>query len=307
MSEQVFAEATVGSLPDRSALALEVYENLGQIHREISNLYKGLMLAPRPRELEFGLEEAERCAHFASGYVELASDLAQSGWCNPAAKHIGSALTLISDLSLTLDKAKTYGQDAYREAASLHVHFLRHALSHVQGTLELLGDESAIGSVTPTKRDPEKNIRVPESVERLICWQITLLPIPQRTRYAEELRAELHDLTQAGATKAMLFLYAFQQITHVVALRAAIQSPSRPRLYRLHKTACWMLASDWRTWGLLGPVMAVALVNVLLQQGWGSAFYTIPAVVAFYAGVEWLRNRWGVSVKARRRGRKSTE
>ncbi|MEO3861968.1 hypothetical protein [Acrocarpospora sp. B8E8] len=37
-----------------------------------------------------------------------------------------------------------------------------------------------------------------------------------------------------------------------------------------------------------------------LQQGWGSAFFTLPGVVAFYAGVEWLRHRWGVEVARRR-------
>ncbi|SDI30790.1 hypothetical protein [Nonomuraea jiangxiensis] len=63
----------------------------------------------------------------------------------------------------------------------------------------------------------------------------------------------------------------------------------------------WVLTSDWRTWGLLGPLLAFAIVNVFLQQGWGSASFTIPAVMAFYAGVEWLRKRWGVEVEPRRR------
>ncbi|SPL89486.1 unnamed protein product [[Actinomadura] parvosata subsp. kistnae] len=52
--------------------------------------------------------------------------------------------------------------------------------------------------------------------------------------------------------------------------------------------------------------MAVALVNVFLQQGWGSAFYTFPAVVAFYAGVEWLRKHFGVEVKPWKRNRNSS-
>ncbi len=64
---------------------------------------------------------------------------------------------------------------------------------------------------------------------------------------------------------------------------------------------CWVLASDLRTWGMLGPVMAIAIANVHAEQGWGSAFFTLPGVVAFYAGVEWLRHRWGIEVKRGRR------
>lgn len=144
-------------------------------------------------------------------------------------------------------------------------------------------------------------VPVPRSAERLIHLETWLLPTRDRGRYSEELRAELHDLAQAKATTAVLVLYALQQLGRVWQLRAALQAPDRPRLFRLHRLACWILASDVRTWGLLGPLMTLAIINVHLQQGWGSAFYTLTSVVGFYVGVEALRKRWGVTVKRRER------
>lgn len=63
------------------------------------------------------------------------------------------------------------------------------------------------------------------------------------------------------------------------------------------KTAHWVLASNRRTWWPLGSLLALAALNIHLSQGWGSAFYTLPGIVSFYAGVEWLRHRWGIEVK----------
>ncbi|MGW6499307.1 hypothetical protein [Nonomuraea angiospora] len=145
-----------------------------------------------------------------------------------------------------------------------------------------------------------------QPARRLIDIEIRLLPAAYRQRYAEELLSELHDLTQARANSLSQLLYVFRQLRRVWQLRAALQAPGQARFHRLHRAACWILASDWRTWVLLGPLMAFAIVNVFLQQGWGSAFFTIPAIVAFYAGVEWLRKRWGVEVKPWRRSRKGS-
>ncbi|MEU5863475.1 hypothetical protein ABZ815_20060 [Nonomuraea sp. NPDC047529] len=145
------------------------------------------------------------------------------------------------------------------------------------------------------------------SARLLINIEIRLLPAAYRKRYAEELLSELHDLTQAKVNLLSQLLYVFRQLRQVWQLRAALQAPGQARFHRLYRAACWILASDWRTWVLLGPLMAFAIVNVFLQQGWGSAFFTIPTVVAFYAGVEWLRSRWDVKVKARRRRRNTTE
>lgn len=82
-------------------------------------------------------------------------------------------------------------------------------------------------------------------------------------------------------------------------LRAAV----RMRLYDLGglliKVACWILASNFRTWGLLGPTLAYGLVDVTLEQGLGSAIYTVPSIVAISLGVEWLRHRWGVNRRPR--------
>lgn len=77
-------------------------------------------------------------------------------------------------------------------------------------------------------------------------------------------------------------------------LRAAV----RMRLYDLGgllmRIACWVLASDLRTWGLLGPILGTGFIDITLEQGWGSALFTIPGVVGIALGVEWLRHRWGV-------------
>lgn len=63
------------------------------------------------------------------------------------------------------------------------------------------------------------------------------------------------------------------------------------------------MASEWRTWGLLGPLLGAAAVNVHLSQGWGSAFFTLPSIAAFYAGVEWLRKRWNIRASANDRSK----
>ncbi|MFG2076996.1 hypothetical protein [Nonomuraea maritima] len=146
----------------------------------------------------------------------------------------------------------------------------------------------------PTERPSVAIARPAAHLVRLIA---RLLPAQHRTRYQEELRAELYELAQAKATTLLLVLYSLQQLRRVWQLRAALQTPDRPRFFRLHRLACHILATDTRTWGVLGPLMALALVNVFQEQGWGSALYTIPGVVLFYAGVEELRKRWNVKVK----------
>ncbi|MFF0578924.1 hypothetical protein [Streptosporangium saharense] len=144
----------------------------------------------------------------------------------------------------------------------------------------------------------EERMHVAVSASWLVSLQMRLLPPQHRSRYGEELQAELHYLAQAKATPAMQILYALQQLSRVWAHRAALQAPDRPRFYRLHRTACWVLATEWRTWGTLGPLLVAGVINIHLSQGWGSALFTLPGIVAFYAGVEWLRKRWGVEVKS---------
>ncbi|MGW0807549.1 hypothetical protein [Nonomuraea sp. NPDC002799] len=142
--------------------------------------------------------------------------------------------------------------------------------------------------------------------ERLLSMELRLLPAGHRSRFSDEFRAELQALAEANASESLQVMYSFQQIRRVWQLRAALRAPHRPRLHRLHRLACWMLASDRRTWGTLGPLMAFAAVNVQVKQGWGSAFFTIPSVVAFYAGVEWLREHWNVEVERRGRSPKNS-
>ncbi|TMR97518.1 hypothetical protein [Nonomuraea basaltis] len=141
------------------------------------------------------------------------------------------------------------------------------------------------------------------TAEWLILKIIQQVPPRHRARYAEEFWTELRELAMANTSRPFQILYAVQQLSQVRQLRAALQALDQSRFYRLRRMACWILASDWRTWGFLGPLMAFAIVNVHLRQGWGSAFFTIPGVVAFYAGVEWLRKRWVVEFKRRGRSR----
>ncbi|GHE47136.1 hypothetical protein GCM10017673_56190 [Streptosporangium violaceochromogenes] len=80
-----------------------------------------------------------------------------------------------------------------------------------------------------------------------------------------------------------------------------VVAATRMRLYDLGgllvKVARWVLASNRRTWWPLGTLLTLAALNIHLSQGWGSAFYTLPGIVGFHLGVEWLRHRWGIEVK----------
>lgn len=80
-----------------------------------------------------------------------------------------------------------------------------------------------------------------------------------------------------------------------------VVAATRMRLYDLGgllvKAARWVLASNRRTWWPLAPLLTFAAVNIHLSQGWGSAFYTLPTIVGFHLGVEWLRHRWGIELK----------
>ncbi|WP_371778331.1 hypothetical protein [Streptosporangium subroseum] len=148
-------------------------------------------------------------------------------------------------------------------------------------------------------------IAVAQPADRLIDATMRLLPAQHRSRYKDEFSAELYALAQANATRSIQVIYAMQQLSRVLQLRASLRAPNESPSYRLRRVACWVLASEIRTWGLLGPVMVAAVINVTLSQGWGSAFYTMPGVVAFYWGVEWLRTHWDIEVKRRTdRGRR---
>ncbi len=65
------------------------------------------------------------------------------------------------------------------------------------------------------------------------------------------------------------------------------------------KAAGWVLASNRRTWCLLGSLLVLPAVNVYQWQGWGAVVFTLPAVASFHSGVKWLRRRWGIEVRPR--------
>ncbi|MEV3986094.1 hypothetical protein [Nonomuraea sp. NPDC049758] len=172
-----------------------------------------------------------------------------------------------------------------------------------------LADQAATFSAQDPAGPPPRNaatgvpaaraVAAARPAEKLIDVELRLLPPAHRARYAEEFHAELHHLARTGATPAGQSRYALRQLRGVWRLRAALKEPLRPRWFRLHRLACWVLGSEWRTWGVLGPPLLLAIGNVFLQQGWGSAVFTIPGVVVYWAGVEKLRERWGVRVRRR--------
>lgn len=64
-----------------------------------------------------------------------------------------------------------------------------------------------------------------------------------------------------------------------------------------------VLKSEIRTWGLLVPIIVAALHDVVISQGWGSAFLAVPTVMGFHAGVSWVRKRWSIEIGDERRRR----
>lgn len=135
------------------------------------------------------------------------------------------------------------------------------------------------------------------NAERFVSFMMRLLPAQHRSRYVEELKAELHHLAQAKATPAMQVVYVLQQFARVWNLREALRAPDQSRFHRIRQLVCWVLASNQRTWCSLGSLLAFAAVNVCLSQGWGSVVWMLPTTVSFHAGVEWLRRRWGIELK----------
>ncbi|MFI6534174.1 hypothetical protein ACIBHY_17065 [Nonomuraea sp. NPDC050547] len=70
---------------------------------------------------------------------------------------------------------------------------------------------------------------------------------------------------------------------------------------------CKLLISEFRTWGVLVPILVLAFSDVIKSEGWGVAVFTIPTVVVIYEGVAWLRKRWGVHVRHSDRSDRSDE
>ncbi|MER6171341.1 hypothetical protein [Streptosporangium sp. NPDC001681] len=154
---------------------------------------------------------------------------------------------------------------------------------------------------TTSSIEAPTRVTVAPLAQKLVDLTMRALPVAHRRRYIEELRAELWDLAAKKATPSMQVLYAIQQLGRVWQLRCELHAPGHRRFEVLHQAVCWVLASQARTWGLIGFVTITALFDVVLQQGPGSAFFAVPTLVGFHSGVEWLRKRWNVTVESRSR------
>ncbi|MER7363297.1 hypothetical protein [Nonomuraea wenchangensis] len=124
-----------------------------------------------------------------------------------------------------------------------------------------------------------------------------MLPVEHRSRYAEEIRSELHDLAQSKATPGMQLYYALQQLSRIWALRRVLKDPATRRMETLLRILCWVLSSERRTWLVIGAVTTAALIDVVAEQGWGSALFAAPTAWIFHQGARWLRKRLGLVVK----------
>ncbi|GLX92933.1 hypothetical protein [Herbidospora sp. NBRC 101105] len=159
---------------------------------------------------------------------------------------------------------------------------------------ELLLDDLRARFPRPTKVHP--------TATRLIRLQMTLLPRVHRSRYEEEIGAELESLAEVRATRALQMVYAAQQLRRVWQLRAALQAPDRPRFYRMHRAACWMLTSQFRTWApVLGLLLGGGIETVGDTGPWAAVTFIVLSGSGYALVVERLRARWGVEVKRRRR------
>ncbi|MEO3814129.1 hypothetical protein ABGB17_34460 [Sphaerisporangium sp. B11E5] len=128
----------------------------------------------------------------------------------------------------------------------------------------------------------------------LLKVAIQIVPSANRERYREELLADLHDIASGKAPRLAQVRYSINQVLRAFPLRLSLRRPTYYARDIAFRLTYWLLSSDVRTWGFLGPLLAWGIVNIHLQQGWGSALFTLPGLVAFYAGIEWLRKRWRV-------------
>ncbi|MFD0887020.1 hypothetical protein ACFQ08_20940 [Streptosporangium algeriense] len=134
----------------------------------------------------------------------------------------------------------------------------------------------------------------------LVAVNLDVLTIWDRVRLSLTLNLALRIGGRARRWQAEDWQAAVEASPHPVRyglglVRAALLM----RLYDLGtlllRAVCWVLASNHRTWWPLGTGMVAGAVQINLSQGWGSVFYTIPAITAFYVGVERLRRRWNIN------------
>ncbi|MFI6886777.1 hypothetical protein [Streptosporangium canum] len=227
---------------------------------------------------------------------------------------IALAFMLADKIDITLEKIfdldPTHDRNlcGERNFARARARYLLHQVSFAHDlarklTIPVAQREEIHQESTADLREAPINVTVTPLAGELIDLAMRVLPPVHRKRYVEELRAELWDLAAAKATRSMQVLYAVQQLRRVWQLRRELKAPDRSRAELLHQAACWVLASQVRTWGLIGFLTIAALFDVVVQQGPGSAFFAVPTLVGLHSGVEWLRKRWAVEI----RGRKKSE
>ncbi len=145
-------------------------------------------------------------------------------------------------------------------------------------------------------------VRVVPSAQRLVNLMMGILPAAHRSRYGEEFSAELGELARARAGRFIQLLYAVQQLSRIWKLRDALRVSDRSRSRRLHRTACWVLASDARTWGPLAILMTWGGLDTLHDTGLGAAIFAVAGVGAvFQMAVTWARGHLGVKVRRRKK------
>ncbi|MGW4411735.1 hypothetical protein ACWEJ6_47475 [Nonomuraea sp. NPDC004702] len=224
------------------------------------------------------LARALRCTMQRSLPLELDSRL--TVYLERAASH---AVLLAQSLSLTMHGDSSYHLDSGRDDT-------RKLNLNLDASLTLAHKLSA----QPTDRRELKQLASPAL--RLLQLQARLLPSAARDRYLEEWRAELHFLAKARTGQFVQLKYALRQLGKVAQLRFALR-PHAFLMRRIQIFMYWTLTSHLRTWGVLGPLLVLAISNVYIQQGWGSAVLALPVIPAFHGSVKWLRKRLGIKTK----------
>ncbi|MBB5626364.1 hypothetical protein BJ981_002063 [Sphaerisporangium krabiense] len=207
-------------------------------------------------------------------------------------------LTLVNMLHSHQDKSYELFPNDHMACAAL----TKATMDYKQYVLSL--PNALMTSTRAVPRPPSIQVHVTPNAQRLANLTARMLPAAHRGRYVEELQAELWDLASARATKSMQLLYAFQQLGRVWQLRRELLVPGRCRGEVLLRWASWVLESDVRTWIPLSAIVILALINVVIEQGWGSAFLAAPTAWVFHKGVQRLRTRWGIQPPDKDRARK---
>ncbi|SDL73744.1 hypothetical protein SAMN05421874_12843 [Nonomuraea maritima] len=150
-------------------------------------------------------------------------------------------------------------------------------------------------NVQPVSDKPRVEVARPAT--RMVKLALFMLPHAHRERYDEEAHSELYDLARAKATASMQVYHALRYGIRMVQLRSALKDPARRSWEPVLQVTCWILATEFRTWLIIGSVTTAALINVVAEQGWGSAVLAAPTAWMFHHGARWLRKRLGLSLK----------